>query len=449
MAEYAKQRSLKLLEYVCTMSFPFDSLIVQRIIELKHAAAEQDFWREIPYLLIQALIEMEMYIHKAIEELGRLDDAVKKLGESKKELVERFYLYKELRKTHKVDKEIFKIMFDRLPHQDKSFNKFYSRMKTWKSNHKELLEEEWDKIIFANQLVWTPFRVEQNDFHSFLEKLSSVGQVSSRKLNNLLQLAESSKYKNTKMFFYHIVTLLAACLIDRTKWAIKIYHDYVILLKKASLLTILLFPSRAAELSCIAEGQRMKALHCPRKTEQKADILRALAAIKIPCPLKDEPDFVARTNTFRRKEQQVIANTDVAEMTKAISLPYDKYFYDDIFINVLYTGKKIKCWNEILDLLKKYDNDLPNDFESILKKIFIVCKEKRNWKSPEELKYKQYFDRWENRGFFNTLHMLLDKKAIIRELNQIRWHKIPKSATASLTDSSSKPVIRFSPFWKK
>jgi hypothetical protein len=66
-----------------------------------------------------------MYIHKAIEELGRLDDAVKKLVESKKELVERFYLYKELRKTHKVDKEIFKIMFDRLPHQDKLFNKFY------------------------------------------------------------------------------------------------------------------------------------------------------------------------------------------------------------------------------------------------------------------------------------------------------------------------------------
>ena len=113
MTEYAKQRSLKLLDHVCSMSFPFESLIVQRIIELKHGADEQDFWQKTPSLLIQALIEMETYIPKAIEELGEIEDCIRKICEhpENKEFIDRFRAYKNLKKSLNSDSEIFKIMF--------------------------------------------------------------------------------------------------------------------------------------------------------------------------------------------------------------------------------------------------------------------------------------------------------------------------------------------------
>jgi hypothetical protein len=461
MTEYAKQRSLKLLDHVCTMSFPFESLIVQRIIELKHGADEQDFWQKTPSLLIQALIEMETYIPKAIEELGEIEDCIRKICEHQKnkEFIDRFRAYKNLKKSLNSDSEIFKIMFAQSSGKGETLRAFSARMRKWKHDHKELFEGEWDKIIHKNKLLWKPSAVEWHDFQYFWTILSSKGRFSSKKLNALLSSYQQGKYKSKELFFYHFITQQAVCLINRTKWSMEIYNDYIKRLKEFGFLTTLLNPVRAKELSCLVDGNKMKALHLPRATEQKADIYRALAAIKISSPLRNEPDFTSKTNTYRRRYKALEDEySSPIQSVETILLDTDKGFCT-LFLDQFKRchekqgeHKKIRSWDEILRLLQEFDEYLPQNFDVILKEIFIVCIERRDWKIPQELKLKKSFDKWTKLGFFTTLYYRLDKNAKVKEMDGVRWHMTAESKSLNKKRQqvpSQKDQREYTPFWGK
>lgn len=460
MSEYVKKRFFKMVDYICNMSYPFKTSITTRILELKTNSSEQEFLNEISSLLLQHLISVEIYLHRAVEHYRDLMCILARTWNdpAAKSKIDRFYQYKSLKKDNVTDKDVFEKMYQDSSNQGREpFHIFYNRMRKWKHDHRQLLKNDSRRIIHENKLAYSDYDVDNNAEHDiayFLKLLSVYGPKSKSRLDNRYNAWKEGKYKgNYELFSYHYLIQITVCIIERARWASEIYADYVEGLKEIGLITALTRPQRANELLCFVEGRKQKATVRQSQTDNQADTIRALALTKTTPYFQDV--YLASINTYRHKYWElrneyldILTDNELAEEENE-----EKFIEFHIIKMILskrncYLGT-IKSWRGILVLLYFFNSEHIPVSEQTLKDIFNVCKARRDWILPDELNLKQHFDRLEYRGFFDTLYKHLDKKAKIKEIDGIRWHKVcaPERGMKSPQDLFS-PCKIHSPFWK-
>lgn len=460
MPEYAKNRFFKLVDHICQMELPFNDLVAESICKLKNDFPEQVFLNKSPVFLLQLLVTVESYIHYAVNEYRDLMCALAGILENKKkkEMITRFYQYRELQKDNFSDKQIFEKMYQVQANKDKEpFHRYYDRMRKWKNDHAHLLQENPDLIVHNNNLRLfhnLGNDIADHDIAYFLEKLSQEGVQSGSKLGRLLQHWKTGRYQDDELFGYHFLSLIAVCVIRRARWASEIYDDYVTGLKEVSLLTALTQPKKSEVLRCIAEDKRQKNLNRPHKVDHQADIHRAMALTKTTPYYQDV--YFSSINTFRRKYEQLLSEYHNIMSEKEIADENNEdVLVENCLIDILHRkrgfsrNRKIKKWADVLTLMEEYGLQRSVENADILKRIFTVCREKRDWILPDELELKQYFERLEYRDFFDTLHSRLDRRASIKALAGIRWHKIPAPEHKMKSPRELlEPREIYSPFWK-
>ena len=461
MAEYAKQRFLKMVDYICTMKLPFNSLIMRRMMALKKSENRKSFECKISVLLIKLLIETESFIQDVFTELTQLHYEIAERLKSplNKKRVERFQLYQSLKRTNLPDKQIFEIMFEKLSDGSESFDKFYGNMRKWKCVHKELLEFNSRKIIYKDKINWRPISIRNNKFAYFIDKLpldrkDAVNDLKKRLVK--LFADDENKDEPPKFLYYHFLIAMAIREIRRIRSAVLIYNDYMEDLNIISILTAFENSTKWKELNCIAEGKRVKAFKYPREANHNTDFFRSLAAINTSP--ENEYVYASKVRTYRRKYKKIKEEYfNVVPSSRNLREEDYTFCYNRVFDELLSLNNektaidslKIKNWQDVLELLKTFGYSPTSDIEQILKNIFNVCKRKRDWQLPKEFELKQYFESLEFRGFFDYLYKKLDKKVVIKELSGVRWHKIPAPEFHISGKENCERRIFFSPFWKK
>ena len=100
MAEIVQKRLLKMIDYICTMRYPFENRIVERIAVLRKEEMNANSWNEMGALLLQLLIGVEKYFFAAYDEMSVLSnfcDYVTQDADLKKKYA-RYTKYAELSK---------------------------------------------------------------------------------------------------------------------------------------------------------------------------------------------------------------------------------------------------------------------------------------------------------------------------------------------------------------
>ena len=153
MAEFAQKRLLKMIDYICTMRYPFENHIVQRIAVLRKEEMNANSWNEMGALLLQLLIGVEKYFFAAYDEMSVLSnfcDYVTQDADLKKKYA-RYTKYAELSKKGMKDKDIFSQIYeDEKP--PCPLETFQGSMRQWKRNHSYLFEMNDNFMIHKNKL---------------------------------------------------------------------------------------------------------------------------------------------------------------------------------------------------------------------------------------------------------------------------------------------------------
>lgn len=456
MSDCAKLRVIKLAEQVCEMEYPFSNQVVSEIRNLMDAPEwDQD---ELLRLLMMLLLGVEEYIHTAHYEhmeLRWIRSDIEKDSANKTQ-IDRFFRYRELQQQKLSDVEIFRTMFDESPDKEKMiFRKFHDRMRKWKHDHSQVLSAEDGPVVYENKLDQIILYVTNDTMENCWNKLSVKGICSRKILEKHLKIFTDSQYKNESLFEYNFLSLILLRIIKRNRWAKDLYMDYRTELKTLSLYLKILNPAKWRELECLASERKVKAPLRPSPIDNKNDICRALVLLKTTPNIQDQ--YEAGIHTYQRKLDDLFNEKLNIISDNKKEIDYIEYInlMSLLIINQENKRKnhdkfKIKTWNDIIytfRLLCNYELDMD---ENILKKIFDVCKEKRDWILPEELELKHKFEMLEYINFFDLLYSLLDKKAVIKELSGIRWHKVPAPDRCLVSPAELLTPSRiYSPFWKK
>ena len=450
MAEIVQKRLLKMIDYICTMRYPFENRIVERIAVLRKEEMNANSWNEMGALLLQLLIGVEKYFFAAYDEMSVLSnfcDYVTQDADLKKKYV-RYVKYAELSKKGVKDKDIFSLIYE----EEKPpcpLETFQGSMRQWKRNHSYLFEMNDNFTIHKNKLEDYTLPIDSDhDVTYFIENPSGMGKTSQEKLKEIWGSMRKATGEDKYLYLYHFFIQAVVRIIDSTRDGCVIYDNYVFLLNKIGLLIFLKNSTQAKELSYIAEGNIMKAPCRPSSKTTKADVQRALATIKTPPNVTDR--FESITNTYRRKYKQLQREQADAVSEQGIEDTESEVIIMQHFIEDFLSAKqgkryksRVKTWNDILEMQQSYGY-APNSANiRLLKGIFDVCREKRKWRIPEESDLKNRFEDLEYRYFFHDLYHRLDKTAHIEEIANIRWHKKKdcEHVMTTLQDSLNSPEI--------